>query len=504
MEENLSRFGLAIYSKHLRVLFPSKKNEELILNNLFIQMTYLRPLIDLKLPDDEIAFQYSAGLIDTDGSIQYISLQITQAEKGINALLFMYETFGGVIGPHLHETEKRQNSYQWRLTGIIPIQMFLAKIVKYMTVKKREAEIIINLPSTHIQVIPLLVTNTITNVTKELPSLRAVAQWLNYKRFDLDQDAHCKLERNGVTYLIKRKYTKEQIQAIAKTKQQMCAKLVEYHHKAHDPIPNDFIMTIPYLAGVIDGDGCLDTHGKSLQHHSVKQRCEPLVKALSSQFGGVHYKRPDNVWEWSIYHQDESDKILEQIAPYLKGKSKQAEIILAMAPGEASQVHAKLRELKGNINRPTVRIDATINNEPEKFKTPPKVLPVGVYQNKCNERYYSKIRVNKIEYNLCHNVGIEKAQEIYKKYKKLALKERRTGEMQVDWAQFTKTKTLPKYRLPFPDKSIKIPHVYPTASHTYQVKFVKNKVKHCVGTYETIEAAIQARDKYAQENELTV
>ena len=175
-------------------------------------------------------------------------------------------------------------------------------------------------------------------------------------------------------------------------------------------------------------------------------------------------------------------------------KKKQAELILNMKPGEAQLVHIQLKELKGK------GASNTKNTELRVYKQPPKELPTGVYQNDCG-RYYAQVAVDKIYYQLGIFDSIEDAHACYKEYKTKAIQEKCTGEKIVDWEAFRLENKAKKFTLPTPDENIKHKYIYPTKSNTYQVKIQADaKNKKCLGTFNTLDEAIQVRDAYMKEN----
>ena len=81
--------------------------------------------------------QYAAGFSDTDGSFliaeNNTKIQIEQAQKGIDALHFIYDTFGGRIHLHKKGDDKHQTSYQWMLFGKDAIEFTKIIIPMYYT-----------------------------------------------------------------------------------------------------------------------------------------------------------------------------------------------------------------------------------------------------------------------------------------------------------------------------------------------------------------------------------
>jgi hypothetical protein len=157
-----------------------------------------------------------------------------------------------------------------------------------------------------------------------------------------------------------------------------------------------------------------------------------------------------------------------------------------------------------NISSNTTKIDKI--NETGKFKDlklPPKELPTGVLLHPSGKPY-AYIKINKAPYHLGTFETIEEAEAQYLHYKKLAQKEKRTGEKLVNWDSFRMENTAKKFTLPEPPKNTEHRHVYPTDYHTYRVRIVYKKKTHNVGIFDTIEEAVAARDKYIKDNNMTI
>ena len=98
---------------------------------------------------DEI-LQYAAGFSDTDGCFQVfwkrnLKFYIGQAEKGIAALHFMYDIFGGKITLHKKGNERHQTSYDWILLDDDAIKYSNA-IKPFLLIKLREAIVMLYIP----------------------------------------------------------------------------------------------------------------------------------------------------------------------------------------------------------------------------------------------------------------------------------------------------------------------------------------------------------------------
>ena len=270
-------------------------------------------------------------------------------------------------------------------------------------------------------------------------------------------------------------------------------RLSELKHVAHDDIPETVQPSIAYFGGFTDGEGCLDTHGKSQQHHGINQSWRPICDVFQRRFGGTicWSGPPNNVFKWSI-HTFAAD-FLRDVAPYIVGKKAQVDLILNMKPGEAMDVHCKLRELKGNIGHATPKIDKWLAGERPEYTYEPKKLPRGVHE--WNGKYKVMLRRDKVEYNLGSFATVEEAEAQYKKYKKMVDAEKRGGP-KVDLEFNTRKNRLLKLPPP-PADFVRPKGVYVTKFNTYQVRYHGGGKKVQLGTYKTVEEAQKAYNDYA-------
>jgi hypothetical protein len=376
--------------------------------------------------------QYAAGFSDTDGCFQIHnnspSFHISQAEKGVDALHFMHNHFGGAIYLHKEGNEKHQTSYDWKLTRQNAIE-YSKLLIPHLLIKKREAEVIINFVTGK----TMFNVEAYDNETGEMLQFKTATDCARH--FGLAKSIIEKLPLSYGSWNIKRKYSEEEIQNIQDERNKIDTKLKQFKKTPHDEIPEDTIPSIPWRAGVIDGEGCLFVNGKSGQHHSITQKYKPLLEVFQRLYGGsLWYRKGSNTYGWDVY--TEARKMLTEIAPYLQGKKKQADIILNMQPGEAPKVHLLLRELKGNYTAPTPSIDALKNGAPgikpsqTKPHTPPKELPCGIFfysENK--KRVFAKIQYENKVYCLgvFNRENVTEAEQLYLKYKNDIAAEKRGG-----------------------------------------------------------------------------
>lgn len=383
--------------------------------------------------------QYAAGLSDTDGSFQ-ISLNaprfyIGQSEKGIGCLHFMYDAFGGEIILHKKGNEKHQTCYQWILYSKDSFD-YCCKIKEYLILKKREAAAIVEFPIDNRLGMPV-----------KYEAINETGQILTFKKMS-DISKHLDKKINLTSYKtivdsweITKIYKNSDETRIAIKKYEIDKLLRKYHHEPHDDIPNDLVPSKAWIAGVMDGEAHFAVNGKSGQHHSITQKWPQLLQLMHRLYGGsIWYRKGSDTWAWSVH--TEAKRLVKDIAPFIHGKKKQVELLLNMKPGEAPQVHVKLRELKGNCTAPTPRIDALNEGAPgiratvEKEHTAPRKLPTGVFQSGTSKtRVKAQIQYDKKIYVLgMFDVDkADEAHELYLKYKD-AISAMKRGGPKVDFS----------------------------------------------------------------------
>lgn len=383
--------------------------------------------------------QYTAGVLDTDGCFLVmgqndhnlcVKVSVTQAEKGCDTLHYLYGLFGGIIKIQHKGTKTQQASYCWYLLSTKGIE-FCKIIASYMYLKKREAIQIIDYPTQSIHIVPIIAVNDNTKEKLHFDTLKDCIRHFNL---------NFKLSVGDVKQIrewkIKKALTQDELDGIVFSRAEIKRLITEFKNKEHDHIPTNTKLSIPYVAGVVEGDGCLDTHGKNGQHHNVVQKYRVILDVLKNMFGGnICWRNDSSNYSWDIY--TFADEFLAQIAPYLRGKRKQADLIMNMKPGTAEQVHVELNKLKGFYFGSTVKIKRTEDGNGRVFKAE-RVLPRGVHKME-NGKYKSLLRHENNEYTLGYFKTVDEAREQYLKYKRLVVSEK-NGGTPVDFSGFTCTK----------------------------------------------------------------
>lgn len=457
-----------------------------------------RQLVDLSTLSSDTR-DYIAGIVDTEGSWQVSkplapSLSVPQAQRGASVLKYLHDMLGGVVRKTIDETDAHQASFQWTL-GVATEVVALAKWLEpRMTVKRREAALMATFPIQNTHIIDIIATNKDTGETKIFSTLKEAAK--HFGRVGMLLPIDSIVEVKGTPWTIRKALSSQDVIDIKNTRQIIRNGLMEYHNKVHDEIPKEFRPSLAYTAGIVDGDGCLDVHGKNSQHHTVKQKDRPLLEMLQREYGGTIWRsNHGTAWSWSIYDCDQSDRLLANIEPFIIGKKAQAQMILNMKPGEAPQVHAALRDLKGNFTAPTPMIDKiNAGEDVNNFKLPPAAHPVGVYQLPSG-RWRTMLTIDQVHYTMGVFDTVEEADEYRRERLAYARKQIREGNKEKlieEWQQYLKENSKKKYVLPPAEKTNEL-HIYPTKSNTYQVKHCLSR--RCFGTYDTLAAAKEVRDR---------
>lgn len=387
--------------------------------------------------------QYASGLIDTDGCFlasdeNDLRIFIGQAENGIDCLHFMYDNFGGIIKLHKKGNENHQTSYTWLLLGK-DAQDFSKLIYQYLLIKKRESKLFNEFPLDNTHFVSVIAKNIKTNEEKTFINSRECSNYIGKNRILFEKDINLIIFND---WEIRKLLSKEYIENIKQKRKSINAQIKKYKTEPHDEIPEDIIPSSAYIGGLCDGEICIMCEGKYTIHHSISQKYNPILKLMKRIYGGtISYRKFNNSWTWEIY--TFAREFLENLSPYIVGKKKQVDLILNMKPGEAQKVHVELRTLKGKCTALTPVIDA-INAGNVQVFTEAKKFPMGVFKNGDRDRLKAQIQYNKKVYVLGWFAldQVEKAHELYLKFKKnIALEKRGGPKVNFDGLSFTDRNT---------------------------------------------------------------
>ncbi len=83
------------------------------------------------------------------------------------------------------------------------------------------------------------------------------------------------------------------------------------------------------MAGIIDGEGCIDVNGGVIRV-TVSQKNGPFIHKLQKEWDGKAYRKADGVFNLS-WHGTKIVSLLEAVLPYLRIKKDRAKIALKWA-----------------------------------------------------------------------------------------------------------------------------------------------------------------------------
>jgi hypothetical protein len=115
-------------------------------------------------------------------------------------------------------------------------------------------------------------------------------------------------------------------------------------------------LSLPYMAGLIDADGCLVVVSSKSVCLSASQKFSAICHALQKELGGSVYCCK-NSYVWKITKGAMS--VIEALQPHLLEKKQQADLILAMNHSNLSQTLLQLKGLKG-LQRHTTPVMHTV------------------------------------------------------------------------------------------------------------------------------------------------
>jgi hypothetical protein len=454
-------------------------------------------------PNAKNTLDFVAGVVDTDGCIltntdknninTSLFVKVDQAEKGVNLVHYMYNTFGGSINKIQKQTTKIQASYSWYLTGEFAAK-FCKLIAPHMLIKKDQAEIASTFPHLNMHIIPIIATNETTSKTQTFQTKKDCMKHVGFT-FYFD-DEYKPIKKNK--WVIERSMNLAEIGNIREQREYIRNKLKELKNTPHADSISFAKPSMAYIAGIMDGDGMFDTHGKNGQNHSLTQKYRPICDMLYKLYGGsVSFRKSNNSYTWEVY--TFAPQLLKDIAPYIIGKKKQVDLIMNMKPGEASDVHSKLHDLKGKSQ---TRSDESMNKimKPEeqnaKFKTPPKQLPKGVYAYE--NKFRVAIRVDKVMYWIGVFEDQTEAENAHLAMKRRVFEEKQGGP-KVDLAKY-RLENKPTNPLVSDDVRKSLPSgVHVTKANTFQVRGRKDNKVIQLGTHKTVEAAVQALNTFNEQ-----
>lgn len=219
----------------------------------FLPDPHLRPVKVVQYDENTpiIPQQYAAGFSDADGSFKCvkkdgnIGLQYSaaQSQKGIDALHYLYNHFGGSIMLQLEGDDKNQRAYAWVLNGEAAVE-FARLVSKFLLLKKREALRFIDFPMQNLHMIPIIAKNLITLEEIKFDTLKDCKEHfgsnLAFKKRDSFMWKH---------WEIRKSLTDAEIAEIKTKRQAIFENLRDFKEMPHDEIPLDVKPSDAYFGG---------------------------------------------------------------------------------------------------------------------------------------------------------------------------------------------------------------------------------------------------------------
>jgi hypothetical protein len=101
-----------------------------------------------------------------------------------------------------------------------------------------------------------------------------------------------------------------------------------------------------YLAGIVDGEGCIGVSECGSVYFSIANTCEALIDWICATFGAAKTRvKRDNVKHKNGYlarfDVDTAERVLQQIEPFLRVKKRQAKLALAVLAAKKTMNYSR-------------------------------------------------------------------------------------------------------------------------------------------------------------------
>jgi hypothetical protein len=298
--------------------------------------------------------QWVGGMIDGDGSIACdakhgLRVSVKQAELGWTTLEHLKTIFGGHVYANAPAKGKWQAQRTWNLSGRSALS-FCIHMEPFVYLKRHQLQIAKEYPVDelkYMQMKPVTAIHMDTHEEVTFGSTQHAAK--SIARSGRANILKCLKKPNSTAgnYFWQEAINPVKVDEVIATRDDVISRLKMQKHIAHDPITEQ--LPLPYIAGMVDSDGCLGAIIKGTQRHSVGQKYSAICNALRNQFGGsvtpntIH----GTVFVWQVGGAN-AVSFLNAIFPYLIEKRQQAEIINSLDTNDAKTVLARLQKLKGN------------------------------------------------------------------------------------------------------------------------------------------------------------
>lgn len=292
-------------------------------------------------------WHWIAGHADGDGyvSVDYkhgLRVGVKKAKKGYNSINLLKELLGGNIYDCTPETEKHQESKTWVITGLSALEV-CKHLQFHSKIKQEQFTVASEYPLEDLQAMqfkPVKGTDISNKKIVYYPTITAArnetganvgnvlnGKWSHSKGYKweyIDNPIKSEKVREKWTFIYKK------LKVLKKTEHL----LIE--------IP----LTLPYVAGFIDADGCFTIEKINKFKHTLAQKYIAICNAFQKHFGGSVCKGKSVCYKWSI--SKNANEWLKLIAPYLVEKKKQADLILNLNEKNYEETRKKLSNMKGH------------------------------------------------------------------------------------------------------------------------------------------------------------
>ncbi len=291
---------------------------------------------------------YIGGLFDADGCVytganNALVVSVTQAQKGIAAVQFLQEIFGGTITDRGQRTAAHQRLHGWHLCGQ-NAKSFCEIMHRYVFLKRDQLQLASQYPMNTTSR-PVSGINLSTMEEHSFASLEAAVVFFGARGQTLHKAAisaclHGKAKQHGgFVWTSPEKSTEWKI-----TKQMIASQLKILKTKPHKLIKD--VLPDPYIAGFFDGDGCFSLTPKGVHAHRICQKYIAICDAFQKRFGGSVKLTREGYFTWNLYKGGLA--FVQVVYPFLRGKAKQASLLLSFTRSSVDHVREQLRDLKGN------------------------------------------------------------------------------------------------------------------------------------------------------------
>lgn len=294
-------------------------------------------------------------------------VMVTKADNGYGSLEALKMLFGGTIEDKTPDTDTQQAKKGWTISGRSALQ-FCEIIQHYCFLKKPQLVKLCEYPVDDLQIMqmrPVCGRKIDDGTTIVGPSQSAAARTLGKRPNNITTV----LDNPGRSVYGYRWMSLVNPVSIEETRTK-CREIEEELHRMkhveHEAILED--LPTPYVAGLTDGDGMIYLKADSIfPRISVGQKYAAICNALKKQYGGsVHYREAKGFhsYNWDLVGQQDAQKVIREILPYLIEKKTQAELALLMLDtDEPDTVRAEFQKLKGRqgANLRKKRIDRLLN-----------------------------------------------------------------------------------------------------------------------------------------------